>query len=505
MKKNARSTLLIGSVSLCIVAAIAAGCSLTKQRIYGNACTSVRPQQAWIPPDKVRHRQEEFIAAVERNGKNTPRFPPHLLEKPNSLSLTDIIAVALLNSKQTSFAWDNAVSALAAYRSERGSYFPSISASASAGKQKSVASGTKSTYETTVFSPLVGLTWLLFDFGGREASVDAMREALFAADFTHNASIQNVILQVDQAFYDYYAAKALLQAQEGSVDEQRANLTASEDRHSAGLATIADVLQARTAMSQSLLTLETLQGQIQTARGVLATAMGLSADVGFDVLLPIGEPPLDKINMSVKDCLDTAIRFRPDLAASRETAMAAAAHAKNVGAQLYPSITAGGGVGELYYQNTAGGSQIYNANVGVTIPLFFGFSHYYNEQAAKAQANAAVDAMENTKDLVVLQVWTSYYNLQTAQQVVLTSNDLLSSASQNHDVAIGRYKAGVGTILDLLTAQAALESARAQQVLARAQWYKAFAQLAHDCGMLTPDGKGMITPAPSDPLKGKKQ
>jgi outer membrane protein TolC len=88
------------------------------------------------------------------------------------------------------------------------------------------------------------------------------------------------------------------------------------------------------------------------------------------------------------------------------------------------------------------------------------------------------------QDVVTLQIWTSYYNFETAEQMVRTSDDLIKSASQNHDVSLERYKAGVGNIIDLLTAQAALQNARAQQVQARADWWLSALQLAHDAGIL---------------------
>jgi outer membrane protein TolC len=52
------------------------------------------------------------------------------------------------------------------------------------------------------------------------------------------------------------------------------------------------------------------------------------------------------------------------------------------------------------------------------------------------------------------------------------------------DVALGRYRAGVGGIIELLTAEAALENARAQEVQARTDWFLSIAQLAHATGTL---------------------
>jgi outer membrane protein TolC len=69
---------------------------------------------------------------------------------------------------------------------------------------------------------------------------------------------------------------------------------------------------------------------------------------------------------------------------------------------------------------------------------------------------------------------------------VSTAEDLLASATQSNEVALGRYKAGVGSVLDLLAAQSALASARAQQVEARLVWSVSLAQLAHDAGVLDP-------------------
>ena len=67
---------------------------------------------------------------------------------------------------------------------------------------------------------------------------------------------------------------------------------------------------------------------------------------------------------------------------------------------------------------------------------------------------------------------------------------------QSTEVAQGRYKAGVGSVLDLLAAQAALADARAQRVLTRLQWHTSLAQLAHDAGVLDQRGESSLRLAP---------
>ena len=73
---------------------------------------------------------------------------------------------------------------------------------------------------------------------------------------------------------------------------------------------------------------------------------------------------------------------------------------------------------------------------------------------------------------------------ESASQTVRTSADLLASAEHSERVALGRYKAGVGTILDLLNAQSALANARLQRIQAMLDWHVSRATLARSIGTL---------------------
>ena len=75
----------------------------------------------------------------------------------------------------------------------------------------------------------------------------------------------------------------------------------------------------------------------------------------------------------------------------------------------------------------------------------------------------------------------------------MTAQDLLASAEASYDVALGRYKEGVGSILDLLAAQSVLEDGRVQLVRARSDWFLALVQFTHDTGTLAPPA---VRPSP---------
>jgi outer membrane protein TolC len=280
------------------------------------------------------------------------------------------------------------------------------------------------------------------------------------------------------------ATSALLAAEHSAITEAQANLTAAQQRNRVGLATIADVLQARTALSQEQLNLETTQGNLQAARGGLASALGLPANLPFD-LEPRGDSiPVRAVALSVDSVINAALENRPDLAAARAEAAAAAAQIRVARSALFPSLTLGSNAARTFSQPTLFAGPSYGVSLGLSIPIFNGFSRQYQLAATRAQADAFAALADQTRQQVVTQVFVSYYQLQTAGQRVATSDDLLSSALESVKVAAGRYREGVGSIIDLLTAQTALANARAQQVQSRWQWYTSLAQLARDAGVL---------------------
>src|SRR5262249_4823828 len=143
--------------------------------------------------------------------------------------------------------------------------------------------------------------------------------------FSHNAAIQDVVLQVQVGYFQYIASRSLLAAQRTTLAEAEANLQAAEERRRVGLATIADVLQARTAASQARLDLQSIEGNLQTARGALALALGLPANVPYDVDSSAAVVPVAPVADSVDALIAAALEGRPDLAAAQAQAAAARA------------------------------------------------------------------------------------------------------------------------------------------------------------------------------------
>jgi outer membrane protein len=418
--------------------------------------------------------------------------PPDLRQRISRLSLADVVDLGLRNNPATRQSWANARAAAAAYGSERGAYFPTIDGDVTGTRLKTVASQGRSAVTQSVLNASASLTYLLFDFGGRSGTVGAARNGLLAANYTHNATLQSVVLQIQTAYFQYIATRALLQAQRTTDREARTNLQAAEERRRVGVATIADVLQARTAASQAELAVETTEGDLQTSRGALALSLGLPANLPYDIDSAAGQLPVSILADSVETLINQAVRQRPDLAAAQAEFEASRSQISVARASRLPSLELNGNGGRTYTTTLPQGGNNYTVSLGLRIPLFAGFSRIYDLRAAVALADAAQARAAALGQQVVFQVFSSYYALQSAARRVATIQDLIASAEESNEVALARYRAGVGSVLDLLSAQTALADARAQQVLARLEWNISLAQLAHDSGVLDLQGGSSI-------------
>lgn len=415
------------------------------------------------------------------------------------LTLAEVVDLALRNSPSTRLSWAQARAAADAYGSSQGRLFPTVTAGVTANHALSLATPGRPPIERSQYGPSVSLAYTVLDFGGRSGAIDVTRQTAVAVDFTHNATVENTILQVEAAAFGFLSTRAQRDAQKVSVELASAALDAANERHRVGLATIADVLQAQTARSQAQLVLETLEGTLQVARGALAVAMGIPANTPYEIPDVPAADSVHFVTESVDSLIALAVRNRPELASARAQAAAASSQIRVARSGYLPALAVGAtGANNVSNVSTFSG-RTYSLNVGVQMPVFTGFSNQYDVAAASEQYQAALARADATKQQVIQQVFTAYYTLRTATNRVRTATDLLASATQSETVARERYREGVGSIVDLLVAQAALANARAQAVDVRWQWRTALAQLAHDVGVLNARGDttfSSLTPAP---------
>lgn len=408
---------------------------------------------------------------------------PHFDQPLTLVRLTDL---ALSNNPSTQIAWAEIRGTEAGVELARAGYWPQLTLGYGIQRAHSATSTGVTGPYTTDYGPSLSLSWLLWDFGSRSGSVDAAKFSLTAAQLSANQTMQDLILTVEQDYYQVLGLQALVEADSESVQDAGASLDAAEKRKDSGLATIGDVYQAEAALAGAKLNLQTAQGQSAVARGQLAVAVGYDADTDLPLASLEKQVTATMPAASVHELLDKAAQARPELLASKAQEQAAVAGLEAAEGQGLPSLSLSGSAGrdttEIGGQkNTA---NTYDAGLSLSFPLFSGFAN----QAANRKAQAAVDvAQASTQQLVQqvqLEVWQAYQNMHTAVASLDTAETQLKSAQQAADVANARYKTGLDSILDVLSAQATLANARVQEVQARLNWFAAQAAMGHAVGGL---------------------
>ncbi|HSN17305.1 MAG TPA: TolC family protein [Gammaproteobacteria bacterium] len=412
-----------------------------------------------------------------------PGMAPHFEQPLTLMQLTDL---ALSNNPSTKIAWAEVRNSDAGVELARAGYWPQISVAYDYQRQRSASGTSTTTAPKTLYGPSVNLSWLLFDFGTRSGTVDAAKYSRTAAELDANQTLQDLILQVEQDYYQVLGLQAVQDADVQSVQDASANLDNANQRKTSGLATIGDVYQAEAALAGAKLALQTTQGQLAGARGILAIALGYPADT--DVPLAPWDTQINARmpEQNIHDLLAEAAQARPELLASKAQQQAAVASLEAARGRGWPSLSLNGSAGRT--TTDIGGDKntvnAYNADLSLSFPLFAGFANH----AAVRQAEAAVDVAEATNEQLIqavqLEVWQAYQNMRTAVSNLDTADLQLKSSQQAADVTQARYKNGLDSILDVLSAQATLANARVQQVQARLNWFAALAAMGHALGGL---------------------
>ena len=400
------------------------------------------------------------------------------------LTLADVVDLALCNNPQTRSAWANSRTQAAQLGSSMASYLPTLSGPISVSRSRTETGPTAT--DSNQVNASVSISYLLYDFGGREAGVENSRQLLFAANATRDELLQNIFLSAVQSYYTLFSARASVQSYKIAEAAASKSLDAAQARYKAGTATQADRLQAQTALSQTVLNRIRAEGDAANAQGALANAMGFDASQPFE-LAPIPESnPDSAAEQGIGKLIEVARQSRPDLVAADAQIKAAEAQLVATRAAGLPSVSLEGSVSRSEYQNAGVTSTSHSKAIGVSVhvPWFSGFRDTYQNRAARAQLEGKVAERDRLANQVALEVWQAYQALLTNSQALSAANDLVASAEESEKMALGRYKAGVGNILDTLTAQSTLASAHQQRVTALYNFQASRFALAQAIGQL---------------------
>ncbi len=451
---------------------------------------SPAPNQRWIPEDSL------------------PQVPPPAsqssipadLNRP--LSLAELTEIALNLNVRTRQSWLSARVEAAQLGVDHSGDFPQITGLISdriirpvsatsgfpntttidlAGNSASIAAkppnnGVPYSVYTT-YGPTLSLSYILFDFGKRAADKEATGYRLLAANLSQNRTLQDVAFQVEQAYYRVLGFEQLVRATRESLKNFQTSLDATQRRHESGLATVADVYRSETQVGQAQLVVSRNEGELSKARGLLATTVGLPVNYQLQLQPVTALVPVTEITQSMDELLKEAKANRPDLVAAEARVRASQATARAEFRAGLPSVQFVSQYARQNYTNALTSQDAYFFGLNLNIPVFSGFGDTYRTRRRQEEAKIAETARDQVYYQTEQDVWQAYFDLQTAASGISSSENLVKSAAQSADAALARYQGGVGSLLDLITAQLDDTNAKVQRIQSYLDWYQALARL----------------------------
>jgi outer membrane protein len=452
-------------------------------------CSSrVSAQSAPVSPDHPWHFPQEQQIESDAKDLGTYKFS---IDPGKTYSLAELIDLAESHNPQTRVAWQRARAQVSALGIARSELYPTLAAVALSHLERAeILFGT--TFWTQTIQTLeaaLDLNYTVFDFGARAGRIAAARAEVLAADFGFNDTHRNVIYQVEEANYRLLNASGQEGAARASLSNAQAVQQAAEDRLQNGLATLPDVLEARSATAQAEYELQAVLGTVEIARGDLATTLGISPSTGIRVQ-PLNQLPIpESIGDTVDQAIHRAFQERPDLMQQVAEIQSANARVKEAHAAFYPTLSLNatpntqllyGSQQTLPWIHTGGFYGGLTATLNWTV--FDGGARKNNLARAEADVLGAQASANVTRDQLADEVWAAYSNLNTAFRQRQAAIALLEAASQSYAAALESYKYGVRNLLDVTAAQRTLAQAQSTDVLARTQVLTALADLAFRTG-----------------------
>jgi outer membrane protein TolC len=426
--------------------------------------TSPAPEKSWEPD-----RPLPTVPFPEISGRADPE---------RALSLPELTEFALRNNPRTREAWFSARATAAGVGVTQGDDLPEIIGGYAYNRSHPVSATTGAAAPwLTRYGPSISFNYVLFDFGAKDDRLEAAEYRLLNANLAHNRALQDLIFQVEQAYYQLIGVEALVRVNEQALKNIETALDAVRRRKEGGLATVADVYRTETQVAQAQLALVRSRGDLEKARGQLATVVGLPVNSSLRVQSLSAPPETVQVVTSVADYLERMKMSRPDLIAAEAQVRAARATASATAKAGLPSIELVGASTYSDYRPDKPYTIAHSVTLNLRIPIFTGFRDTYSARQAEALAAQAEAARDVLYQQSTLEVWQSYYDLQTVRSGITTTETQVKSAEQTAVATLARYKSGFGTILDLITAQQDEVNARTQRIQAYLDWYTVLARL----------------------------
>ena len=339
----------------------------------------------------------------------------------------------------------------------RAAFYPSIS-----------LEGGYNLYDSPQWNPdyhraTVGIDYTLYDYGRRLLNLKTAKSERYALEEDYHKVHQNKALEIISAFLSILKNKELVNLSEKRLKRAKTYYQLAEAKLKVGIVSYADLLKSKVEVKSAESDLLSDSNDLSLARIELENLLGLKKEVEYqlDSRIEFFFPPV-----SLEESLCEALSKRPEIKGKGEEEMQAEYAYRLAKKDYFPSLSLKGDYDYYLNRELSGYSDTsdWTVYLAVEIPIFdAGIRRSRLKQAKLDQEKLQFSKEELIRDITG-EVSTAFFNLQNLEKLMGVQGEEVTAAAESLRLATGRYKEGVGSILEVIDAQMDLVSAETEKV-----------------------------------------
>jgi outer membrane protein len=371
------------------------------------------------------------------------------------LTLQQAEAIAIKNNPQITIGKLRALAAQQYVREARSALLPTANLSLTAvdsipgGRITAGALNNPAVYPRAAGG--VSVTQLLTDFGRTNSLLSSSEYGAKAEDQNAAATRADILLVVDQAFYNSLETKALVTVAEETVHARQTLVDKIQALTNAKLKSEIDLSFSNVDLARGKLLLLEAQNNYQTSLAALSAILGYPDEQNFQLVeesAPITEPDLD-----VAPLIEKALQQRPEIKALQFQLESAQKFGSAEHDLWRPTVDALGVVGEAPVRDNHVPNWYGAVGVNINIPIFNGFLYNARAKAADLQTEVQRQSLLDSRNNIARDVRNAWQDSRRAFERLSVTQQLRQQADLSLNLAQARYNLGLGSIVEFTQAE----------------------------------------------------
>ena len=406
-------------------------------------------------------------------------------QQPVILTLDKAVELALENNLSIIQTQNNVDAAHSRVLAAYGNYLPTLSASGSWDRSQSTNAGgirriqgvpilvPASTSTNNSFQAGVNLGYTIFDGFRREASFNSTTASATSTEQTAIRMRQSIRYQIESAYLNVLRQEQLVKVSEENLKRDQRQLERITESNRVGALSLADVYRQQSQVAADELSVINAQNNYDKAKADIVALIGLDMNIEYQfadagISTKVEQVELNASIEKYKDfnsLVQRALAARPDYLAAKESYDATESGVTSARSGYFPRVSASAGYG---FNNSELSKLTDNKSLSWGLNLSWNiFDAFQTNEALQSaivtKKNSETTLKQSEREINV-DVKKALLDLDAARKQVEVSQKGLQSATEDRKIAEEKYNLGAGTLLDLLTANAGLVNAEANNI-----------------------------------------